>query len=57
MMHFGSKLGCVRVHMEHRDFSKLQTSTRKLDDNAREENGGEGGGGGEKKLRTEQNRC
>ena len=46
---FGSKLG--RVHMEHQDFSKLQTRKLKGLKRTREENGGEGE---EKKLRTEQ---
>ena len=45
---FGSKLG--RVHMEHQDFSKLQT--RKLKGLKRTR--GENGGGEEKKLMTEQ---
>ena len=46
---FGSKLG--RVHMEHQDFSKLQTRKLKGLKRTRGENGGEGE---EKKLRTEQ---
>ena len=46
---FGSKLG--RVHMEHQDFSKLQTRKLKGLKRTRGENGGEGG---EKKLSTEQ---
>ena len=46
---FGSKLG--RVHMEHQDFSKLQTRKLKGLKRTRGENGGEEG---EKKSRTEQ---
>ena len=44
---FGSKLG--RVHMEHQDFSKLQTRKLKGLKRTRGENGG-----GEKKLMTEE---
>ena len=44
---FGSKLG--RVHMEHQDFSKLQTRKLKGLKRTRGENGGE-----EKNLRTAQ---
>ena len=47
---FGSKLG--RVHMEHQDFSKLQTRKLKGLKRTRGENGG---GGEEKKLMNEQN--
>ena len=46
---FGSKLG--RVHMEHQDFSKLQTRKLKGLKRTRGENGGEGE---EKKLRTKK---
>ena len=53
---FGSKLG--RVHMEHQDFSKLQTRKLKGLKRTRGENergGGESGEGGVgKKLRTKQ---